>query len=186
MSDDANKDGNYYSKEDLRNILRQIGSQYTMWTRFLIVSTASNISDKEVLENRLYEVVRDFSNILLVYYDPSLVDNIVSISRNHVKLLIQLIDTLLSEDESNINESIKALQSNSITLAAALHELNPYLNETILNHSFQALLSMTVDEIIKRKTKQYALDVYQYNFIEYQILMIADFIWEGLLKEFYS
>lgn len=185
MSDAANQTGNFYSKEDLRNILRQIGSQYTMWTRFLIVSTASNISDKEVVENRLYEVARDFSNILIVYYNQSDVDTINTISRKQIKLLIDLIDTLLLGDESDHNAAITALQSNSMTLAAALHELNPYLDETLLSNSFQALISMTVDEIIKRKKEQYALDVYQYHFIEYQILMIADFIWAGLLDEFY-
>lgn len=186
MSDYANQTGNYYSMEDLRNILRLIGSQYTMWTRFLIVSTASDINDKEILENRLYEVARDFSNLLLVYYDRPAVDKVDAIFRNHIKLLIVVINTLLSQDDSNNSAVITALKNSSINMAAALHDLNPHLNENLLNQSFQALNSMTIDEILKRKSKQYALDVYQYNFIEYQVLMIADFIWEGFLGAFYS
>lgn len=177
---------NFYSEEDLRNVLRQIGSQYTMWTRFLLVSAASNISDQEVLENRLYEVVRDFTNVLLVYYDKASVDKIDSISRDHIKLIIELINTLLFQNEAKSNEAITAVQNSSRQLASALHELNPYLDERTLTNSFLGLTSMTVDEIMKRKSKQYALDVYQYNFIEYQILMIADYIWEGLLHAFYS
>jgi hypothetical protein len=157
-----------------------------MWTRFLLVSMASNINDQEVLENRLYEVVRDFTNILLVYYDKTSVNKIDTISRNHIKLLIALIDTLLFQNEEKSNEAIIAIQNNSKELATALHALNPYLDEVVLTNSFYGLISMTIDQIMKRKSKQYALDVYQYSFIEYQILMIADYMWEGLLHEFYS
>lgn len=186
MNPENNNSINYYSREDLRNILRQMGSQYTMWTRFLLVSKASNINDQEVVENRLYEVARDFSNLLLIYYDKSSVDKISTITRNQIKLIIDLIDILLYQDENKSNKAIEALQTNSKNLAAALQALNPYFNENILTNSFYGLITMTVDEILKRKTKQYALDVYQYNFIEYQILMIADFLWEGFLHEFYT
>ncbi len=176
----------FYSEDDLRNVLRQIGSQYTMWTRFLLVSTASDIGDQEVLENRLYEVVRDFTNVLLVYYDKTSVEKIDTIARSHIKLIISLIDTLLFQSEEKGNEAIAAVQNSSKEMAAALHELNPYLDESTLTNSFIGLVSFTVDQIMKRKSKQYALDVYQYNFIEYQILMIADYIWEGFLHAFYS
>ncbi|MFV0344185.1 MAG: hypothetical protein ACK5JH_15080 [Anaerocolumna sp.] len=177
---------NYYSKEDLRNVLRQIGSQYTMWTRSLLVSKASSIDDQEVLENRLYEVVNDFVNLLLVYYDQNLLTKIEDISRRQITLMISLIHTLLYEDEAQSKDVILAVQNNSKDLAYALNELNPYLNESILTNSLHGLLSMTIDEILKRKSKQYALDVYQYRFIEYQIYMIADYIWEGFLSEFYT
>lgn len=177
---------NYYSKEDLRNVLRLVGSQYTMWTRFLLVSKASNIDDQEVLENRLYEVARDFGNVLLVYYDKAAVDKINVITRTNIKLIISLIDTILFKDEHQSIIAIENLRHNSMELAAALHDLNPYLDERVLTTSFYGLIAMTVDEITKRKAKQYALDVYQYNFIEFQILMIADILWEGFLHEFYA
>lgn len=185
MSDHTSVSRNYYSKDDLRNVLRQIASQYTMWTRFLLVSTASGIDDQEVLKNRLYQVPIDFSNLLLIYYDKASVDKIETIFREQVTLVIQLINTLLFQNEAKGNSAITALQNNSKEFAAALHGLNPYLDENILNTSFSGLISMTVDEIQKRRTKQYALDVYQYTFIEYQVLMIADLIWEGFVREFY-
>lgn len=176
----------YYAEDSLRNVLRQIFSQYTMWTRFLLVSKYSKIQDQEVVENRLYKVAQDLSSVLLIYYDKPSVDMIESSFRKQISLVIQLINTLLLSNTEDITFLLKQLDLANQELSTAFHTINPYINETMLYMAFQNLILMTVDEILKRKNNQYSLDVYQYDFIEYQILMIADLIWEAFIKQFYS
>ena len=68
MDETTSTTSGYYSSADLRNILRQLWSQYSVWSRFYIVSRMADLDDLDVVTNRLYEVPIDLYNVLRIYY----------------------------------------------------------------------------------------------------------------------
>ncbi|SHO51386.1 hypothetical protein [Anaerocolumna xylanovorans] len=182
---DNNKHTGYYSKEDLRNVLRQYFSDYSMWMRFLIVSRVSNLGDQEVILNRILEIPIDLSGLFQIYYDKEMTDVFENIFRTHIKLSIDLVEAVIAGDTATFNRTMTVWNANTKALSSQLALMNPYWEQQQLENLFSYLLSMTLEEATKRKNMQYADDIYQYNNIEYFVLMIADILWNGMVKKFY-
>ncbi len=181
--DSTNIPVGYYSREDLRNILRQLWSQYSLWTRFYIVSKMANLGDLEIVTNRLYEVPIDFYNVLRIYYNNNSVQEFENLLREQIDLTIQIIDEINAGQPLDTVEARWRENANQISLL--LTQLNPYWNLQTLQNLFYNHLDMTEYEAQKRYSRQYAADVYEYNFIEYHTLMFADYMWNGIINQLY-
>lgn len=179
------KQTGFYSKEDLRNILRLYLTQYSMWMRFYIVSLAADINDQEVIENRLLEIPIDIAGIFRIYYGDQTAAQIEDLLRGHIRLTMDLVKATITGDSNSFNHSAPQWMDNTKALSSELASINNKWNENQFENLFGNLLSMTLDEANKRKNKQYADDVYQYDNIEYFVLMIADVLWNGFMV-FYS
>lgn len=176
---------NYYKPEDLRNIVRLLWSQYVVWTRFLIISKISKLGDIDIVMNRLLELPMDFANVLKVYYDADTVKVFEDLFREHLKLIIDYVDSVVSNDQSRAATIENDWAKNADEIATYLSKINPYLDKAVLQNLLINQLGMTKDEILRRISNQYVADIYQYDFIEYHALMIADIIWSGLISQFY-
>jgi len=179
------KQTGFYSKEDLRNILRLYLTQYSTWMRFYIVSLAADLKDLEVIENRLFEIPIDIAGIFRIYYGDQAATQIENLLRDHIKLTMDLVKNTIAGDSSSFNHTAPQWMDNTKALSAELASINSKWNQNQFENIFGNLLSMTLDEANKRKNMQYADDVYQYDNIEYFVLMIADVLWNGFLV-FYS
>lgn len=183
--DNVNRSG-YYSEEDLRNVLRQYFVDYAMWMRFLIVSSAANLKDLDVIKNRLFEIPIDLARLFRIYFDAKMTDVFEDLFRTHISLTIDLVEASIAGDNTSFAHTMTAWNENAKALSAHLSLMNPYWNQQQLESLLVNLLSMTLDETTKRKNMQYADDVYQFDNIEYFVLMIADILWNGMVKKFYT
>lgn len=181
--DNTNRTSGYYSPEDLRNVLRQLWSQYSLWTRFYMVSKMASLDDLEVVSDRLYRVPIDISNLFLIYYNQNSVQELENLFREQVTLTIRIIDEITAGQ--NINTTQADWRANAGRISLLLTRLNPNWNLQTLENLFYNHLDMVVDEAQKRVTRQYSADVFAYNFIEYHTLMTADYIWNGIINQFY-
>lgn len=183
---DDSKHTGYYSKEDLRNVLRKYFTDYSMWMRSLIVSRVSNLGDQEVIVNRILEIPIDLSRLFQIYYGKEMTDVFENMFRTNIKLTINLIEAVISGDTASFNRTMAIWGANTKALTSQMALMNPSWNQKQLENLFSYLLSMTLEEVKERKNKQYADEVYQYDNIEYFVLMIADILWNGMVKQFYS
>ncbi|MFU0828388.1 MAG: Acetylglutamate kinase [Lachnoclostridium sp.] len=181
--DNINSVTGYYSSSDLRNILRQLFNQYSLWSRFYIISRIENLEDLEVVTNRLYEVPADIANVLKIYYNTVYIQEFENLMREQITLTIQIISEMKGNQSFDKTKSM--WEENADQIANLLASLNPYFDKGTLRNLFYNHFDMLVSEAQKRISKQYALDVYEYNFIEYHSLMFADYLWNGIIKQFY-
>lgn len=182
-----------YTPDDLKNLLRQLLSEQSLWTRFLIISTLSGLGDIEVVTDRLYKNAIDIGNLFRLYYGDAIGSEIENSLRNYYSLIIALINaykTTVFETPSNTDFTL--IQQANIPLCTAaeqfsilLSNINPYWNQETLENTFKNAINMLNDEIYKRRTNQYYADVIQYDFIEYYSFMTADILWNGFINQFY-
>ncbi|MDF2587675.1 MAG: acetylglutamate kinase, partial [Anaerocolumna sp.] len=95
------------------------------------------------------------------------------------------VDSVVSNDQSRAATIENDWAKNADEIATYLSKINPYLDKAVLQNLLINQLGMTKDEILRRISNQYVADIYQYDFIEYHALMIADIIWSGLISQFY-
>ena len=186
MDKNMNENKSFYKPEDLKNILRILWSQNIMWTRSLIISKIEKLNDIEVVKNRLLENPRDFSNVLRIYYGDKNANEFEDLFREHLNLTEKLINSYIEGNSAAITDTERKWYQNATQLATFLSNINPYWDIKTLQNLFYNHLDMTKDEILKRLNNQYAADVYQYDFIEYHALMIADIMASGILEQFYQ
>lgn len=187
-----NLPSNYYSPEDLKNILRLLSTQNTMWTRSYIVSDISNIGDLIVLENRIYVNVIDFKNIFNIYYSDEISARYEELFRDYTNKLSQTLTALKAtynipnaSSQEDLLQAKENWNASGIEFANFLSEINPYwklqnFEKLILDH-----IDMTIGQMNQRLMEEYAYEVHQYDFIEYHSLMIADILHEGIIEMFY-
>lgn len=185
---------NYYAPEDLKDAMKLLWLQQIMWTRFLMVSMLSDLPDLEVVTNRLFESPKDFSDLFAWYYGKDIAGQFEELLRKHLTLTVNLINSYKIafslhqpiENSSMSKQIEQAWYDNAKQISSFISKINPNWNENQLNTILRDHLDMTKDEIIKHLYGQYAADVYQYDFIEYHILMLADILSNGIIKQFYT
>ncbi|WP_313133175.1 hypothetical protein [Anaerocolumna sp.] len=193
MDSNLNTAQSLYTPEDLRNVLRQLLSEQSLWTRFLIISILSGLGDIEVVTDRLYKNAIDIGNLFRLYYGDTIGNEIQDSLRTYFSLIIALInaykstvfDTLSNTDLTLIHQANTPLYAAAGQFSILLSNINPYWNQQTLGNIFKNTIDMLNDEIYKRRTNQYYADVTQYDFIEYYSLMTADILWNGFINQFY-
>lgn len=190
---------NYYSKEELKNLLRLLASQNSMWTRSYVVSYVSGLDDIIVLENRLNMNAIDFRNVFSIYFGTKISMELETLLRAYIKSMTEVLSLLkrnylsLSNNASSPNlvleQNLKSATDNwnaiGIEIANFLASINPnwqamQMETLILDH-----IEMTRDMMEQRLRRDYAYEVNQYDFIEYHSLLIADVISNGIIEMFY-
>lgn len=199
MDNTLNFPSNYYSPQELRNLLRLLASQNSMWTRSYIVSYVADLDDIVVLEDRLNMNAIDFRNVFNVYYSKEISEEFEFLLREYIRDMIQYLSLLkrnyirqsspsqglntnLEEELANTKENWNAT---GIEIAAFLSSINsnwPFeqMKTLILDH-----IEMTTHQMEQRLRKDYTYEVSQYDFIEYHSLLIADVINNGIIEMFY-
>ncbi len=192
MDDNTKYPSNYYNPVDLRNLLRLLASQNTMWTRSYVVSYISNIDDLPVLENRLYVNVMDFTKLFNIYYGDESSDIFDGLFRAYVRELINtlklLVENFTGQTINTQQALIKAREdwnNAGNELALFLSSINPYWEYTQFQRLISDHIEMTIDQIDQRLIKNYDYEIHQYDFIEYHSLMIADILVNGIIDMFY-
>lgn len=183
MEDNLRKKNSYYNPIELNNLLRLLCTQNSMWTRNYIVSYVSMNDDIIVVENRLYENAIDLKNVFNVYYKSEISDDLEILLRKYTSNMIETLISLKKEARE-----IEHTKENWIYTGIELSEFLSNINfEWQLNQIQNMILDhieMTVIQMEQRIRREYALEIYQYDFIEYHSLMIADFISKGIVAMF--
>ena len=192
MNCTSNLPNDFYSPDQLKALLRLLSTQNSMWTRNYIVSYIANLDDVIVLDNRVLMNVIDIKNVFSVYYTDEISSNLESLLRNYISRLSDVLKLLKINYANPTITSQKDLMlaqrywdNSAVEIAQFLSEINPnwsldQLQTLILDH-----IEMTRNQMIKRLQSDYTFEIHQYDFLEYHSLMIADYIYEGIINMFY-
>lgn len=182
---DKNPHKSYYTAEDLLNVLRLLWIQYSDWTRFLIISKISGLDDVEVVENRYFEIPRDFANVFNIYFEDATADGYEKLLMEQYRLTSQWISELKAGNLNASETTERKLYENADKQGAFLSSINSNWDQEVMINLLYNQIEMTKEEIQRRINHDYINDVFQYDFIQYHALMIANVMWNGFIKEFY-
>jgi LysM repeat protein len=174
----------FNSRINLINDMRSLWEQHSIWTRLLIISIVDNLGDVSFTAKRLLENPMDIGNLYKQYYGEEVGNKIASLITEHLTIGEKLIRALKAKDMTSANSYDAAWYKNANDMAAAFASINPYYNEAQLREMLYNHLNLVKKEVSDRLARNYAADVADFDNIEHQALMMADYFTNGIINQF--
>jgi hypothetical protein len=179
-----NNSVNCNNRINLINTFRKLWSEHVMWTRSFIISTAANLGDLQLVTKRLLRNPTDFAAALKKYYGAEKAAKFDTLLTEHLMIGAALVNAAKAKDTETADEQRKKWYANADEIADFLSSMNPYWSKNEWQMMLYDHLKMTEDEAVKRLNGEYAKDIAQYDIIEDQALMMADYMADGIAKQF--
>ena len=169
---------------NLVNTFRKLWQEHVMWTRSFIISTAANLGDLNDVTNRLLQNPKDFADALRLYYGDQKANRFEQLLTEHLQIAATLVNDAKAGNSEAASMDRKKWYQNADEIAAFLASINPYWSKADWQKLFYDHLRMTENEATYRLTSQYAKDIAEYDKIENEAMIMADYMAEGIRKQF--
>lgn len=173
-----------FNQVNLISVFRKLWEQHSMWTRSFIVSAVASLKDLEQVTKRLLRNPSDFGKQLSKYYGNKKASDFEKLLREHLLIAADLVNAAKAGKSSITQEARKRWYKNADEMAAFLRSINPYWDEKQWRSMFYKHLEMVEREATLRLQGQFSSDIMEYDNLEEQALMMADFMSQGIIKQF--
>lgn len=169
---------------NLMNQLRLLWEQHVYWTRFFIISTAASLSDLGDVTNRLLENPDDFGAALVPFYGARMANQFRELLRQHLLIGGDLVTAAKNGDEAKVEEDRRKWYENADEIAAFLAGINPCWDEGKWRTMLYDHLEMTEQEAVLRLAGRFPEDIRMFDRIEREALEMADYMSQGIIRQF--
>lgn len=167
--------------------MRKLWEDHITWTRLAIVSFAGGLPDLQATEDRLLANQADIGNAIRPYYGRAAAKQLTGLLRGHILGAVTLLQAAKSGDQAQIGEASTAWYANGRQIADFLHSANRRnWPRGVLRSMMKTHLDETLSEAQHRLAGNYAQDVRDYDAIHRHILVMADALSSGIMKQFPS
>ena len=175
-----------YSKAscDLRMLQRKLWIDHVSWTRSLIISDLASLEDKGPVLERLLRNQDDIGNSIKPYYGEEAGNKLASLLREHIKIATQVVDSAKSGNKENLEKYNKLWHENADDIAKFLSAANPNYSYETLKDMLYKHLQLLTDQVVARINKDWNADIEAYDKGEDHMIMFADVITDGIIKQF--
>ncbi|MGE5480198.1 MAG: glycosyltransferase [Chloroflexota bacterium] len=183
--DDPVNSNNDFSKElALRQGMRKLWTDHVVWTREYIIARVDGASDPQAAATRLLKNQDDIGAAIATYYGKTVGDSLTSLLKEHITIAVDLVDAAIAKDQTKFNNFNTKWSQNGQKIADYLSSANPNWPQATLREMMTKHLQTTAVEVNARLNKDYAADVQAFDDIYNHILMMADALSDGIIKQF--
>lgn len=179
-----NKLDHLYEQLDLINELRRLWIEHVMWTRSFIISTVEGLKDLQYVTNRLLQNPGDFAKVFEKYYGETVANNFRKLFTDHLLIASDLVNAAKKGDTANVESLEKKWYANADEIAKFLASINPNWSEETWKNLLDDHLAMTLNEALYRLQGKYEEDIRNYDAIQKEALIMADYMAGGIIRQF--
>lgn len=169
----------------LQNKLRELWEEHGIWTRSFIISTVSKLGDMDAVTNRLLRNPTDFAILLRQFYNKKTADKFEELLRQHLLIAGQLVTAARDQDKEKADMARTAWYKNADDIAKFLSIINPYWSINTWQKMLYKHLELVENEAVLRLEDNYTEDIKNFDELENQSLAMADYMFEGIVRQFY-
>jgi hypothetical protein len=176
---------NMHPRGGFHDAMRQLWTDHVAYTRLFIISAAANLPDKDATTQRLLRNQDDIGNAVAEFYGKDAGNKLTALLRDHILIAAELVGAAKAGDKTKTDQLNAKWRANADDIANFLHGANPKnwpvatLRSLMLTH-----LDQTLAEATHRLQGNYAEDIKDYDAIQEHILMMADALSDGIMKQF--
>ena len=174
--------GNF--KAELCKTIRMLWEQHGTWTRLAIESIVYSLPDADAATNRLLRNPKDFEAVLKPFYGDQIAAKFSELLTSHLVIAAQLVKAAKAGDTKAAAAAEKAWYANADEIAAFLASINPYWSQEVWQNMMHEHLAFVKGEAVDMLNKKYQQSVDTYDNMEQQILKMADYMTEGIYRQF--
>lgn len=168
----------------LINAERKLWSDHVFWTRNFVISDFASLEDKDAVLQRLLQNQDDIGNSIKPYYGEKAGNELSKLLREHIVLAGQVIDAAKTGNKTNLDKYNKLWYKNADDIAVFLSKANPHWPFKTIQSMMYKHLQLLTDAAVSRLHKDWKKDITFYDLGEDHMLMFADILSQGIIKQF--
>ena len=163
---------------------RKLWEDHITWTRVVIMGILDELPGTGAYVDRLLQNYEDMEAALTPYYGEQ-AEVLGDLIRDHLVIAAELLTAANNGDTAGVADARARWYTNANDIAAQMNQMNPTfwpLEET--QHMWTEHLDATLDEAITHLTGDFAGEVAAYDLIHDLALEMADFMSNGVIRQF--
>ena len=176
--------GHSSAAADLKVAMRKLWTDHTVWTRDYIIAAVDDKPDAMAAANRLMKNQEDIGKAIAGYYGAAAGQQLTSLLKEHISIAVDLIKAAKAGNKTAQQQADDRWQKNAVDIATFLSKANSNWPKDTLVDMMKKHLSTTTAEVTARLTHDWEGDVRAYDAVYDHILMMADALSDGIIKQF--
>jgi len=172
------------SAVDLRMGMRKLWEDHITYTRNFIISSLADLEDAGKVAERLLKNQDDIGNAIKPIYGNEAGNKLASLLKDHILIAVDIVKAAKSGDNDGVTNGQKRWHDNADEIAAFLSGANPNWSNKVLVDMLYKHLDYTTTEVVSRLQKDWAADIDAYDKGHEHMLMFADTLTSGIVKQF--
>lgn len=171
---------------ELKMAMRKLWEDHITYTRNYIISALADLPDKDAVATRLLKNQDDIGDAIKPYYGDDAGQKLSALLRDHILIATEVIEAAKNGDTDQLTAAQTKWSANGQEIAAFLSSANPHWSQQDLEAMLQKHLDLTTGEVVGRLTNDWAKDIESYDAGHLHMLMFADILSDGIIKQFPS
>ena len=172
------------ASNSLRQAMRRLWMDHTVYTRLYIVSALATLPDAEALAGRLLRNQDDIGNAIVPFYGEAAGKKLTELLKGHIMIAVEVVAAAKDGDQKKFAEADKKWIANADEIAAFLSSANPNWPMKAAADLLHLHLQLIREFVTARLAKNYAEDVKKLDEYFTEGMLIADTLSEGVIKQF--
>ena len=168
----------------LRVAMHKLWEDHITYTRNFIISALAKLPDQKAVTTRLLKNQDDIGNAIKPYYGEEAGKKLTGLLRDHILIAADVVKAAKAGNKKLLAKQQERWTANGKDIAAFLSGANPNWNKSDLEIMLQKHLDLTTGEVVGRLTKDWARDIASYDEGHEHMLMFADALTDGIVKQF--
>lgn len=172
----------------LNQAMRKLWSDHVFWTRLYIIAAVDG-SPKDAVDTAAGRLLRnqdDIGNAVVPFYGKDNGQKLTDLLKQHIMIAVDLIEAAKSGDNNGFATNDKKWDDNAREIAKFLSGANPNWPEAAVYDLLDQHLRLTKGEVTARLKKDWTADAKAFDDIFTEIMVMADTLTDGLVKQFPS
>lgn len=172
------------SAVDLRMGMRKLWEDHITYTRNYIISALADLEDTGKVAERLLKNQDDIGDAIKPVYGDEAGKKLASLLRDHIMVATEVVKAAKTGNSEELTAANKKWYANADEIAAFLSGANPHWAKQALTDMLHKHLEYTTTEVVSRLKKDWAADIEAYDKGHVHMLMFADTLTDGVVKQF--
>jgi hypothetical protein len=175
---------NLSKSEQLRMAMHKLWEDHIVWTRNVILNIMDDLPGTDQAVNRLLQNQDDIGNAVKPFYGEAGGKELTRLLREHITIAADLLKAAKAGNNPAFDVANKKWFANADEISGFLSKANPNWKLNDMKKMMNDHLTLTTEEAVARLKKDYVADVKAYDKVHDEILMMADMLTDGIIKQF--
>lgn len=178
--------GAAYTKSavDLRTDMRKLWEDHITYTRGFIISAIAGLEDSGKTAVRLLRNQDEIGAAIAPLYGEAAGKKLAALLRDHILIAADIVSAAKTGNSEGVAAGQKKWQENADAIASFLSGANPNWPKQMLLDMLYRHLAYTTSEVVSRIKKDWDSDIKAYDEGHVHMLMFADALTDGIVKQF--
>jgi len=172
------------SSIELGMAMRKLWEDHITYTRNFIISSLAGLEDAGKIAERLLKNQDDIGDAIKPIYGAAAGTKLSSLLRDHILIAADVVKAAKAGAAADLDAASKKWTANADEIAVFLSGANPNWSRAELTDMLHKHLDYTTREVVSRLKKDWAADIAAYDIGHTHMLMFADMLTHGIVKQF--